>query len=84
MENTPSAATSTTPVESVITTPVVTTKPIVSTDSDNLNTSTSTSTPLGSDTVDITHIETDDNNTNPTNDFTSGSGFTNIDNDNLK
>lgn len=83
-ENTPSAATSTTPVESVITTPVVTTKPIVSTDSDNLNTSTSTSTPLGSDTVDITHIETDDNNTNPTNDFTNGSGFTNIDNDNLK
>ncbi|MFZ2844582.1 MAG: hypothetical protein WAZ74_10930, partial [Psychrobacter sp.] len=81
-ENTPSAATSTPPVASVISTPVVTTKPVVSTDSDTLGTSTST--PLGSDTVDITHIETDDNNTNPTNDFTNGSGFTNIDNDNLK
>ncbi|SLJ85900.1 mechanosensitive ion channel [Psychrobacter sp. DAB_AL43B] len=86
-ENTPSAATNSTPVAT--TKPVATTTPVVGTDLDNPNTSTPTqlgsdsrtSNHLGSDTVDVTHIETDDNSNN----FTTGSGFTNKDDDdNLK
>ncbi|KAA0913051.1 mechanosensitive ion channel [Psychrobacter sp. ANT_WB68] len=83
-ENTPNAASNTMPASTVSTTPATTTP--------NNNLSSQTSAPshlgsssdlgtdnhLGSDTVDINHIETDDNNIN-------NSGFTtNKDNDNLK